>query len=200
MINVPSVINYTELPQRISLPNPKGRKIVIKPEESGRDREQMFTSKCLPDVIPYELLGLIKFPDGSVYPKYRANVVTKEKLWLEGENGYENAISIINKVAWCLTWQERMLEAKSIKWSDLKYFDYESEELSYWLASLNSYEYYRDFYEYGLGSGKVDYGEVSYTGSLIFNHIGMYGRAVRPVMVLASKVKIDSSEITWVEL
>ena len=141
--DVPSVMTLKEVPQEILVPNPGGREIGITPEESGYGEEQVFTSNCLSDEISYEFLGLIMFPDGSVYPKYKANVVTSEELYLKGRRGYQNGIDIINMVAWWLTWQEKMLEAKSIKMSDLECFDYESENISYWLASPGSLWRYR---------------------------------------------------------
>lgn len=72
-MDVKPTIRLAELPKTIVLPNPGGRKLVITPEESGVSKEQVFTSKDLPDEIPYELLGLVKFPDGSISPKYKAN-------------------------------------------------------------------------------------------------------------------------------
>ena len=199
--NVHSVMRLEEVPQKILVPNPGGRKLVIKPEASGYDKEQVFTSDCLPHSIPYELLGLVKFPDGSVYPKYRANVVTSEELDLNGEPGYQNGIDTINKVAWWLTWQKKMLEAKSIKKSDIECFDYKSENLSsYWLASPGSFNYGSDAY---FGPGAVFYGRVFCGNGGTFNSNGYWYAfrvAVRPVMTLASKVQIDPPNITWVSL
>ena len=205
--DVPSIMSLEEVPQKIWVPNPGKRKLVIKPEESGYDKEQVFTSECLPDEIPYEFLGLTKFPDGRVYPKYRANVVTKTELRLEKGTGYENGVSTIDKIVWWLTVQEKMLEAKSIKKSDLKYFDYESEGLSYWLASPTIYirHGYISGYEEALGLATVIRGNFSYNNALFNNYSSMVWyndmQAVRPVMLLASKVQIDPSpKITWVEL
>ena len=129
--DVHSAMRLEEVPQKILVPNLGGRKLEITQEESGWNKEQVFTSKCLSDVIPYELLGLVKFPDGSAYPKYRANVVTSERIYLKGNRGYKNGIDTINKVAWWLTWQEGLLEAKSIKRLDLNCFDAESEDFTY---------------------------------------------------------------------
>ena len=196
--NVHSVMRLEEVPQKILVPNPGGRKLVIKPEESGYDKEQVFTSEDLPDEIPYELLGLVKFSDGSIHLKYMANVVTSEKLHLNG--GYQNGIDIINKVAWWFTWQEGMIEAKSIKKSDLKYFDYKSENLSYWLASPVSRD---NGSNAGFGPGAVLGGYVfcGYGGTFYSNGNWNANRvAVRPVMTLASKVQIDPPNITWVSL
>ena len=47
--DVPSVMTLKEVPQEILVPNPGGRELVIKPEESGYGKEQVFTSNCLPD-------------------------------------------------------------------------------------------------------------------------------------------------------
>lgn len=200
---ISSVISLEEIPKEILVSNPRGRNLVIKPEESGWCGTQVFTSECLPDSILYELLGLIKFPDGSVYPKYRANVVTETKLHLGGKIGYENGISVINKVAWWLTWQEKMLEAKSIKESDLNFFDYEKEKLSsYWLSSPGVYECSSYVY-FGPGVVGID-GSVGLSGVFYvfpWTSVNIYdSAAVRPTMILTSKVKIDQPEFPWVEL
>lgn len=134
-----------------------------------------------------------------MHPKYRANVVTSKWLCLKGMRGYQNGIDIINKVAWWLTWQEKMIEAKSIKMSDLECFDYENENLSYWLASPSSYSGGSDAL---FGPGVVGDGDV-YCGGGMFNSGGGWSAnrmAVRPVITLASKVQIDPPNITWVSL
>ena len=72
-MDIKPIIRLDEVPKTIYIPTPIGRKLVITSEESGVSKEQVFKSKDLPDEIPYELLGLVKFPDGSIYPKYKAN-------------------------------------------------------------------------------------------------------------------------------
>lgn len=199
--DIPSIMTLEEVPKEVLVPNPGGRELVITPKESGWNEEQVFTSKCLPDIIPYELLGFIKFPDGSVYPKYRANVITDKELWLKGRTGYEKGMSIIDKVAWWLTYQEKMLEAKSIKQPDLEFFNYKEEILSYWLASPGSYhnDRYVDF-----GPGAVKVGVVDSGGCYAFGSYEYWSAirmAVRPVMNLASKVQVDNQDdVTWVPL
>lgn len=199
--DVPSVMTLEEVPQKILVPTPRGRKLVITPEESGLDKEQVFTSECLPDRIPYELLGLVKFPDGSAYPKYRANVVTKTKLGLKGKTGYENGISTINKIAWWLTWQEKMLEAKSIKKSDLEAFDYGKEKLSYWFNASTSYQY--GIY-LGFGPGVVNNGKISNCSGDLIDSFGQCNAdkfSILPTMVLTTKLKVNTNDnVTCVEL
>lgn len=78
--DIPPVISFEEVPKKILVTNQGKRKLVIPPEESGWSKKQVFTSKCLPYEIPYEFIRFVKFPDGSVYPKYKANVVTKTSL------------------------------------------------------------------------------------------------------------------------
>ena len=199
--DIPSIMTLEEVPKEVLVPNPGGRELVITPKESGWNEEQVFTSKCLPDIIPYELLGFIKFPDGSVYPKYRANVITDKELWLKGRTGYEKGMSIIDKVAWWLTYQEKMLEAKSIKQPDLEFFNYKEEILSYWLASPGSY---RGGSAARFGPGVVGDGSVCCGRYYLFNSYGYWRArrmAVRPVMNLASKVQVDNQDdVTWVPL
>lgn len=197
--DISSVVTLEEVPQKILVQNPGERELVITQEESGWNKEQVFTSECLPDVIPYELLGVVKFPDGSAYPKYRANVVTETRLGLKGQFGYENGINIINKVAWWLTWQEKVLEAKSIKKSDLEVFDYEKEKLSYWLDASTSYHYGRYL---GFGPGAVDNGNISNcSGDLIdsFGQCNADELSIRPTMILKAKLKVNSNDnVNWI--
>ena len=192
-MDIKPTIRLDELPKTIVLPNPGGRELVITPEESGVSKEQVFTSEDLPHEIPYELLGLVKFPDGNIYPKYRANVTTIKEQELCGARGVINGISIINKIAWWLTHQEdRMIIAQSIKYSDLKSFDYKNEKLKYWLAFPVLYASATDFPPGVVVNGHVDYGGIMFLGYAV-------RMAVRPTMVLKSKVQLVPLEIPWME-
>lgn len=137
--------------------------------------------------------------------------------------GDENGIRLIDKIAWWLTWQEGMLEAKSIKKSDLRAFDYKKErfdytgeDLSYWVSSSCAY-YFRNALYLGPGyvlvhfdSTKPDYGSrINYndyqiSGFSLFEPDGdeaMCSYALRPVMTLESKVEFGNQDnITWGEL
>ena len=190
--DMPSVILESEVPTEIIVPNPGDRKVVITPKESGIDREQVFTSDCLPDEIPYKLLDVVRYPDGSYYPKYVADVVTSENLTLFGKVGCEKGIETINKVAWFLTWQQGMLEARSVNLSDFSFFHRWNDGLSpYWIASLNI-----DIAENisTIGPGAVR-GELEFDkGLTLFYSDGFamgYKFGVRPVMVLPSKIKLE---------
>ena len=185
--DMPSVIPESEVPTKILVPNPGDRKVVITPEESGINEEQVFTSDCLPDEISYVFLGLYQYPDGNDYPIYVANAVTKNNLTLYGKVGCEKGIETINKVAKFLTWQQGMLEARSINLSDFHHWD---DGLSpYWIASLNIY----------IAENISTIGPRAVRGELEFNK-GLtllysdgfamgYKFGVRPVMVLPSKIK-----------
>ena len=192
------------------------RKLVIPPEESGWSKKQVFTSKCLPYEIPYEFIRFVRFPDGSVYPKYKANVVTKTKLKLFGRLGYENGIRLIDKIVWWLTWQEGMLETKSIKKSDLRAFDYKKErfdytgeDFSYWVSSSCAY-YFRNALYLGPGyvlvhfdsakpnyGSRINYNDYQIIGCSLFEPDGdeaMCSYALRPVMTLESKVEFGNQD------
>ena len=144
---------------------------------------------------------MIKFPDGSVHPKYRANVVTSEGLCLKGMRGYQNGIDIIDKVAWWLTWQEKMLEAKSIKKSDLNFFDYEKENLSsYWLSSHGVIR--ANYINFGPGVVYANGGVARVGAYIVFDSYGLcnaFRAGVRPTMILTSKILIAPPEFSWVE-
>ena len=190
--DMPSVIPESEVPTEIIVPNPGDRKVVILTKNSGVKDEQVFTSDCLPDEISYKFLGLIRCPDGTYYPKYVANEVTSQTLKLKGKKGAKNGIESINKVAKDLTYQPGILTAKSVKRSDLQFFDYREDKLSYWLASpgismgaVGSY--------YRLGPGAVNRGSdgvwVDMSFSVGDSNVHLLG--VRPVMVLSSKIQMD---------
>ena len=189
--DMPSTITGRELPREIILPNPGDRKVVIKPGESGVYKKQVFTSDCLPDEIQYKLLGMVQYIDGNYYPKYVANAVTSQKLGLTGKEGAENGVETINNIAFYLTWQQGMLKAKSVKNSDLNFFDYKKERLSYWLASPAGIYFANS--GCSCGPGLVD-GSFAVTGHSRFGAVGSYRElwlGVRPVIVLASKIKRD---------
>ena len=67
-MDIKPIIRLDEVPKTIILPNPGGRELLITPEESGVEEEQVFTSEDLPDEIPYEFLGLVKLPEGGHHP------------------------------------------------------------------------------------------------------------------------------------
>ncbi len=200
-MDIKPIIRLDEVPKTIILPNPGGRELLITPEESGVEEEQVFTSEDLPDEIPYEFLGLVKLPEGCIYPKYKSNVITTKELALNGKIGELNGINIINNIAFGLTYQEDiMVIAKSIKYSDLKSFDYKSEKLRYWLASSGfSRVESRAFFGPGAVLGNdVFRGGIMSSGSNGQYSVGMM--AVRPTMVLKVKVQLNSPKIPWVEL
>ena len=190
--DMPSVILESEVPPEIIVPNPGDRKVVILTKNSGVKEEQVFTSDCLPDEILYKRLGLIRCRDGTYHPKYVAKEVTLQMLKLKGKKGAKNGIESINKVAKDLTYQPGILTAKSVKRSDLQFFDYREDKLSYWLASpgismgaVGSY--------YRLGPGAVNHGFDGVLVDMSFSvgDSNVYLLGVRPVMVLASKIQID---------
>lgn len=199
-MDIKPIIRLDEVPKTIYIPTPIGRKLVITSEESGVSEEQVFTSEDLPNAIPYELLGLVKFPDGNIHPKYRANVITSQ-LGLAGKLGAKNGINIINKVAWWLTYQEEiMLLAQSIKYSDLKKFDYKSEySRTYWLASPGTV-LGRAYKHFGPGAVISGTTKVGYDLSHSDGDSNECWLGVRPTMILRSKVQLDPPKISWVEL
>ena len=184
--DVPSVMSEKELPQTILVPNPGNRRVVITPEESGYDEEQVFTSKDFPNEIPYKILERRKSSEESFYPRYMSNVVTDKELWIAGEKGCKNGISIIDKIAWGLIWQKKTLEVESIKESDLKFFDYKREWLLYWLAPSKEHSEGINNYSW---PGFVDEGHVGYGKSLLFYSNGSWRTsraAIRPVITLTT--------------
>ena len=198
-MNVKPIIRLEEVEEHIVLPNPGGRRITIRPAGSGLEEEQVFTSKDLPDEIPYELLGFVEFPSGSVYPKYMANVITTKELGLGKKDGAVCGVEIVDKVVWSLTYQEDiMISAQSINVVDLKSFKYRSENLRYWLASPATGASLNKYY---FGLGAVDSGRVNVNCLFVSDGSSFeYWLGVRPTMVLKSKVQLDPSKIRCVEL
>lgn len=193
------VVTYDMLKTNILLSNPGGRICEVSFKESGWYKEQVFTSEDLPDKIPYELIGLVKLQNGSVRPKYKAKVVTKGKLHLDGRIGLKNGIQIMNRICYELCYQDGFFDAKSIKRSDLQSLG--DEKLSYWLASqstdgIMSVE--------NLGKDIPVYGaSPCSSNSMIFSH-NLYDDtafSVRSVIVLKIEVNISqNSNIPWVSL
>ena len=99
-MKVKSTIRIDELEKEIIVKIPRGRRVDFEISESGRlEPELFFSDYFFPEEIPYEFIGLVEFPDGNLYPKYKANMVSKQVLWFYGKASYENAIDIINKIA-----------------------------------------------------------------------------------------------------
>lgn len=192
-MKVKSIIKIDELEKEVVLKVPKGRRVDFETSESGRlEPELFFSDYFFSKEIPYEFIGLVEFPDGNLYPKYKANAVSKQVLWFYDKASYENAIDIINKICWWFTWQDGMLWAGSIKKTDLQMFAYESEELSYWLASPGVY-WNGNEKRYAAGNvchGVIDGGygiKVYNTREYISAHFPL-----RPTMILNSKVIGDN--------
>lgn len=200
-MHVKPIITIDEIEHEILVPNPGGRKVLISPTETGYEDAQLIISECLPAQIPYEFIGLVEFPDGSVYPKYKANVVTTQSLWIRSIQAYKYGQKIINKICWSLTWQEGMLQAMSIDEADMKYFEYESEKLSYWVASPSCY---REGNKRYFGPQAVVNGDVNsaYGKEILSDWCFISGGLpLRPTMILSSKVQVNDQEnITWVSL
>ena len=174
--DMPSVIREGEVPNKIIVPNPGDRRVVIKPRESGFFlQKQVFTSACLPDEISFEFLGLVHDLNGNFYPRYIADVVTSQQLGLRGVNGLQNCTKTINRIACGLTYQKGMLKAESVKRSDWTRLSTE-EKLSYWLAGVD----WRD------GFGGRNIFSVFCPGG----YSGERWLGIRPAIVLDSKIRM----------
>lgn len=193
------IVNYDRLRTDILLKNPGGRICKIGFAESGWYREQVFTSEELPDKIPYEFIGLVKFPDGAVRPKYRAKVVTKSELHLSGRNGIRNGVDIMNRICHELCYQDGFFDATSIKKSDLKKLG--DEKFSYWIASSTSDSILS---VENLGESIPVFGAASSdNNSMVFSHDLCNDTAfpVRPVITLEIEVSVHQNTIVpWVSL
>ena len=160
--DMPSTITVSELPREIIVPNPRDRKVVITPEESGIGKEQVFTSDCLPDEIPYRLIGAVRYPRSiRYYPRYVANVVTSQKLKLAliKEQEVENRIDELVKA---LTFQANVVVAEGIKVTDFNFLE------NYALKDCRMYWPVDDITRLGIGPFE--------------------GFGVRPAMVISSEI------------
>lgn len=160
--DMPSTIAVSELPSKIIVPNPGDRKVVITPEESGINEEQVFTSDCLPDEIPYKLIGAVRYP-GSIryYPRYVANVVTLQKLKL-GLIKKQEMEKQIDEIVEALTFQTNVLVAEGIKVTDFNFLE------NYRLKNYDMYWPVDNLTHLGIGAIK--------------------GLGVRPAMVVSSEI------------
>lgn len=197
-MKVKSTIRFEDIEKEIILNNPKGREIAISKESSGWCGIQTFTSQDFPDEILYKFIGLVRFPDGNIYPKYIANCVTKKYFYIKRVEGIENGIDAINKIAWWLTYQEGMIFAGSVKKTDLAHFDYKSENLPYWLASLGSVKN-NNTIELKPEAVSVDSNGKGQSKLLFMSEFwSAYGLPIRPIMILNSKVETESADINLI--
>lgn len=181
-------IRIKDVPNKVIVPNPGNREVTISSIEKGLVYPQLFISSAFPDEIPYKFLRFVKSTDGRVYPKYISEAVSEPELWLNGFPCYENGIEIINRICKELTQQKGLREAKSVTRSDLMFFDYKKEKLTYWLASPGVYGYYPNNH---FGPGNVIEGITdSGYGTKIFKSKCFIsgGLPVRPTMVLDVEV------------
>ncbi len=193
------IITDDMLKSNIMLPNPGERVCTISSRETGCYQEQVFTSEDLPKKIPWKLIGLVKFPDGRLRPKYKAEVVTETKLYLKGRRGRKNGVDIINRICHELCFQDGFFDAKGIKRSDL--IDEGDEKLSYWLDSSTDDEIISvvDF----SGDIIVCGSSPCSSNSMIFSQTlsDETGFAVRPTIILDVEIKITHNHhVPFVEL
>lgn len=193
------IVKYDRLKANFWLRNPGGRRCTVGFKDCGWFKNQVFTSEDLPDKIPYELVGLVMFPDGIIRPKYKANVVTKTKLYLSGKTGYRNGVKIVNRICHELCFQNEFFEAKSIKRSDLKNIG--DEKFSYWIASSAEDEIMS--VENMSENIPICGASPCSNNSMVFSHslCAEASFAVRPVVILDIEIDVESqSNVTWVSL
>ena len=179
----------------INIPNPGGRSLIIRSIDSGYENNQVFTSEVFPEKIKGKFLGLVETMKGIAHPAYVLNVTNKE-LHLRGSKGYEYGPSIMNGICNKLLNQDGILEARSIKWSDLEAFNYKQEKQPcYWLASLNVYVYSGNESQYS-----ICYVNKGNAINLGYGNNGYNSCYIRPVVVLDSIVtNIDTGlKCSWI--
>ena len=199
-MKVKPTVRFEDIEKEILVKSPKKREISISKESSGWIGVQTFRSEDLPDEILYKFIGLVKFPNGNIYPKYIANCVTKRYFYMKRLQGIENGIYAINKIAWWLTYQEGMIFTGSVKHSDLKHFDYKSENLSYWLASLgiNKNTNFTELKPEAVTRDSRGKGEAKLL--FVSEFWSAYGLPIRPIIVLNSKVEIETVDTNLIKL
>lgn len=184
------------------LDNTEKRSCTIFPEESGCHRYQIFRSEDLPEKILFQYIGMVRNPDETASPKYKAQAVTSKELRLFGKRGLENGFSIMDKICkTLLEGQKDITIARSIKRSDLQ--EGKGENFTYWLASGTQNEL--------LGVQSIDpdiiiCGSVpGSNNSMIFSYdlSEIVSLPVRPTVVLKKKIRFsqnETSKVTWVDL
>ena len=182
-MNVSKFITLKEAKKSIVVPNPGERSLMIRSIDSGYENNQVFSSEVFPEKIKGNFLGLVETMKGIAHPAYVLNVTNKE-LYLRGNKGYENGPAIMNGICNTILNQDGILKVRSVKWSDLKAFNYRQErQPCYWLASLSVYVYSDNNYQYSIcyvnrgNAINLGYGDYGYNSCYI-----------RPVVVLDSIV------------
>lgn len=151
--DIPQCLRLEEIPVRVLVPNPGGIEIQVRLYNYvTHSLYHTFTSEDLPDVISYSFLGLVHYPNGYVYPRYKSNSVTKAKFYSDGSNLTE----YLNEVAKALTFQEKMLDADSINKSDLTTFDFSRSSISYFVAGMYSDKFIKAGYGLCTKSGDIE--------------------------------------------
>ena len=174
---------------------------VVYPNKSGWHRRQIFTSEDLPIEVPFRYVGMVRVSEEISFPKYKAQVVTRNELRLLGERGRKNACDILNNV--CRTLfenQDGIFCVNSIKRTDLNSDGSEDISDSYWLASSIPNAVLGVV---NLGSDIPICGSVpGNKNSMIFSYSldDVTTLAIRPTIVLNKKIVINPNEVAWVEL
>lgn len=192
-------ISRDNVKRTVIIPNPMNRKVIVKPNESGYDKKQIFTNGIFPNKIEAKFLGFSRTDDGKIHPAYLLGV-TSDVLWLGAKRGYDNGIDIMDKICETFMGQKGVLKSRSIRESDLNFFRYECEKLEYWLATRcqDPSVIYTYYYLKTIQFGKANrcYLYNSYESSSIRCY------PIRPVVILdtvVTGVREDSVDC-WVEL
>ena len=166
------------------LDNTEKRSCTIFPEESGCHRYQIFRSEDLPEKILFQYIGMVRNPDETASPKYKAQAVTSKELRLFGKRGLENGFSIMDKICkTLLEGQKDITIARSIKRSANE------------LLGVQSID--PDIIICGSVPGS--------NNSMIFSYdlSEIVSLPVRPTVILKRKIRVRqnrTSKITWVDL
>ena len=180
-MKVRKLLELDEISPEIVIINPGDKSCIIPSNQSGWEKDQVFTSESFPNKI-------IGIHDKELSKKIGHPVycleVSNEKLVLRGWHGYNYGAKLMNKICNELFSIKGICSARSITKSDFELMDSNEEAKRYWLAS-------RCESEYGLYRVSNEKAEVFE----LFDPDGYeedYADSIRPIIVI-NDVEVDVS-------
>lgn len=179
----PESMTYKEVQTTIMVRNPGGRIVIVRAEESGYKKSQIIDSSIFPQEIHGRFICLTKDNLGDIHPVYLLEV-SNEEIFLHGCIACLCGPKTLNNICEELLLQEGIIEARSIRSSDLPKFDYKADTKSkYWIASRENY----------LGYLAIPYVYDGYLEYNTYDETEKIELGIRPIVVLKSKI-IDIGE------
>ena len=187
-MSITETISLDAIPKIFIVPNIENPMVhIVTPEESGYDSIQVFAQNTFAQNISSQFIGLSKTEDGNAHPTY-VSEISLEDLFLEKFNGYNNGPDILDTICKKTFSREGFLSARSIKESDLRFFDYQKENLIYWVA--NNFKKDNSFYMRAISNGE----------NKLCNINNLHHLPIRAIFTLDCIVTNIGNYNSWIEI